>query len=75
MKKSDIILYVILATLYTAFVWLTFSPEYSPYARCIGIGGLPPQCLYYDFFENGLKTGLIQRGEEPAAEEVPHATI
>ena len=51
MKSSKIFILLVAAALIAFFLYLMNSLEHSPYARCRAAGGIPPQCLYYDFVE------------------------
>lgn len=63
MRPLDIIILFIGASLLSFFVFLSKRPDWSFYAECRASGGIPPQCLYYDFYEMGKRLGAIQEAE------------
>lgn len=63
MNKLDTILLFISVGLFMLFVFLSKRADYSYYAECKAAGGIPPQCLYYDFYEMGKRLGAIQEAE------------
>ena len=63
MNKFDAILLLIGTSLLTVFIFLSRRADYSYYAECKVAGGIPPQCLYYDFYEMGKKIGAIEESK------------